>query len=680
MKASAWNWPDPEERTVPEYLTPGVYYERVDAGPGITAVRTDIAGFVGIAPRGPLDTPVPVQSFRQFLSYFGEFSGSGYLAYTVRGFFENGGRRCWVVRVASADGAATAGTELADGAGKSVWQLRAYSAGSWGNDLSIQVIETHDAQTFSIPADSRPQYSAVPSIAGFTPFSYVRLTQGSTIAHKIVSDVDPIEQRLVWVNPDPKARTVYDSPLSGFNPDQPILVESLEYTIQVASAGRLLKVYPGLSLVPQHPRYGPILLREVHIPQTGEPAQVMPAVPEPVVISELRPGEDFGLEELQPLGSTGMGQWIHLEGGCDGLKLLAAQDFIGEDFLPDDSDEVHKRKKRGLRALEEIDEVAILAVPDIHIHPKAVPSTAPLPACIPDPCLPAPPARPGKSRAASNEEMPPVFGDEDIFQVQSAMILQCERRRDRIAVLDPPYSASRQDAMGPSAVQNWRRRFESKYAALYYPWLRVVDPLRGSSDPTRDIPPSGHVAGQYANTDFTVGVHKAPANEALQWVQDVTAEVNDSIHGWLNPTGINAIRPLGGRGIRIFGARTVSSDTDWRFVNVRRLLIMIEKAIDHSTQWAVFEPNDFTTHSKITLALIGFLYALWQKGALAGKSAEAAFFVKCDEELNPPEDRESGRLLAVVGVAPSQPFEFIVLRVGRIDNAFEITEVKGAGT
>jgi phage tail sheath protein FI len=155
--------------------------------------------------------------------------------------------------------------------------------------------------------------------------------------------------------------------------------------------------------------------------------------------------------------------------------------------------------------------------------------------------------------------------------------------------------------------------------------------------------------------------------------------VGDSIHGVLNPAGINAIRCLGGRGIRVFGARTVSSDTDWKFVNVRRLMIMIEKAIDHSTQWAVFEPNDFTTRSKITLALIGFLYSLWQQGALAGKTAEAAFFVKCDEEINTPEDRESGRLLAIVGVAPSQPFEFVVLRVGRIDNAFEVAEVKGAG-
>src|SRR5262249_2260940 len=134
------------------------------------------------------------------------------------------------------------------------------------------------------------------------------------------------------------------------------------------------------------------------------------------------------------------------------------------------------------------------------------------------------------------------------------------------------------------------------------------------------------------------------------------------------------IRTLVGRGLRIFGARTTSSDPDWRFVNVRRLLMMIEKAIDVATQWAVFEPNDVFTRTKLHLALTSFLLTLWQQGALAGRAANEAFVVKCDEENNPPSAREQGRLLAEVGVAPVQPFEFIILRVGRVENAFEITE------
>jgi phage tail sheath protein FI len=182
------------------------------------------------------------------------------------------------------------------------------------------------------------------------------------------------------------------------------------------------------------------------------------------------------------------------------------------------------------------------------------------------------------------------------------------------------------------------------------------------------------VAGQFARTDHTEGVHKAPANAPLTWVQDLSVALNDAQHGILNPIGINAIRTLPGRGIRIFGARTVSSDPDWRYVNVRRLLMMIEKAIDLSTQWSVFEPNDDITRSKIRLALTSFLLSIWQRGALVGKTAKEAFYVQCDESKNPPAERENGRLFAQVGVAPTIPYEFVVLRVWRTQNEFEIAE------
>jgi phage tail sheath protein FI len=167
----------------------------------------------------------------------------------------------------------------------------------------------------------------------------------------------------------------------------------------------------------------------------------------------------------------------------------------------------------------------------------------------------------------------------------------------------------------------------------------------------------------------------------MVWVQDLTVPIDATQHGTLNPVGINAIRTLPGRGIRIFGARTISSDPDWRYVNVRRLLMMIEKAIDLSTQWAVFEPNDHIVRAKIRLALTSFLLAIWQRGGLVGATAKEAFFVRCDETNNPPEERANGRLIAVVGVAPTVPYEFVILRVGRTQNEFETTEqgiVQGA--
>ncbi len=674
------------------YLTPGVYYERVDASaPGIAAIRTDITGFVGIARRGPLNTAVPVQSWRQFQSYFGDFTGAGYLAYGVRGFFENGGRRCWVIRVAS-EVAAVAGTIVKNTAKQPAWRIDAYSPGVFGNDLDVTVKETHRAQTLTDPKSSTPEYAVVASITGFARGTHVRLTQDKTPDWKIVSDVDAGEgnaageKRLIWMHPNQeKRRHVWkdektkewhgyeDFALAGFDPGRPILIESVEYTVLVRDLGRLIRVYEGLSLAPDHPRYGPQVLAGVVIPKETGPLRTLPVAPEPLVITELRDLDQTPANWLTPLQADPATP-IALTEGADGLALLSVHDFIGEEVSPMESDEAKKLKQRGLRVLEDIREVAILAVPDIHIQPVDVPAKQPLPPCVPDPCLPSGPPPPAIPHAPAVGDLPPRFSEGEIFQVQAAMVQQCERRRDRIALLDPPFTVARNDSLGTGAVRAWRRRFDSKYAAFYFPWLKVVDPLRRASAITREIPPSGHVAGQYAHTDWQVGVHKAPANEPLVWVQDVTVSVDDAVHGTLNPAGINAIRTLPGRGIRIFGARTVSSDPDWCFVNVRRLLMMIEKAIDVAIQWAVFEPNNHFTRAKLSLSLTSFLLSLWQKGALMGASASEAFFVRCDEENNPESERSNGRLLAEVGVAPSQPFEFVVLRIGRTNNEFEISE------
>jgi phage tail sheath protein FI len=664
--------------------TPGVYYERVDASaPAIAALRTDIAGFVGIAKRGPLHQALPVQSWRQFQAYYGDFTGAGYLAYAARGFFENGGQRCWIVRVGS-EMANTAETVLRSLSSQAVWRISAFSPGAWGNDLELGVRETHHAQTLSDPLTSFPESAAVASVTGFRRGAHVRLSQGANAIYKVVSDVDAVDGRLFWLHPKSEMRLPYDSALDyaliGFDPNQPLLIESVEYTVSVRELGRLVQIYEGLSLVPEHPRYGPAVLAALAPPGFSGHFATLPAAPDPVVIQV---PDEFELADwislgLKPLAASPE-QKIPLTGGADGLALLESFDFVGEDIDPLDTDEVKARKVRGLRALEEISEVSIIAVPDINIQPQATPLHIPPRQCIPDPCLPAGPPAPAIQVPAAGD-LPPVFSESDIHKVQAALIQQCEKLRDRIALLDPPFAVARDDKLGIGAARAWRSRFDSKYAAFYYPWLRVVDPLRSTTSLTRDVPPCGHVAGQYAQTDFQFGVHKAPANAPLVWTEDVTIAVNDVVNGVLNPLGINAIRPLAGRGIRIFGARTVSSDSDWRFVNVRRLMMMIEKAIDRATQWAVFEPNDVHTRAKLNLSLTSFLLSLWQRGALIGAAANEAFFVKCDDEINPASERDQGRLLAIVGVAPSQPFEFIVLRVGRAHNQFEISEESSAAS
>jgi len=664
------------------YLTPGVYCQRIDAGPpAITAIRTDIAGFVGIAERGLMDTAVPVESFRQFQAQFGSFTGVGFLAYSVRAFFENGGRRCWVVRVASGDavgGASPAFTIVNNSAvpRRPVWCIRAFSPGVWGNNLTVMLQETHRAQTVTVPGPIQTNASVVASTNGFERATLVELSQPGTPTPvlKVVSEIDGRNQALVWVNDSPLRRQVYDSPLSGFDLNRPILIESIEYNLLVAELGVPIALYERLSLIPEHPNYGPTLLPKVTVSTRVEDNQLLPPIPRPVVVREKR--KDFkelaSFRVLETLEISS--QPVRLADGRDGLSLLNTYDFIGEESSPLDSDQVKKSKTRGLRVLEAVDEVAIVAIPDIHIQPYLLAPSAPLPPCVPDLCLPTelPPAVPFE--AAQTTELPPVFSDSEIGQVEAALVEQCERCADRIALLDPPFSASRNDQLGLGAVIAWRSHFDSEYAALYYPWARVVDPLRSASALTRDIPPSGHVAGQYAATDFLVGVYKAPANNPLIWLQDVSVPIDPNQHGVLNSGGINVIRALPGRGLRVMGARTVSSNPDWIYVNVRRLLMMIEKAIYKSIQWAVFEPNNAVTQAKLRLSLISFLLSLWEQGALAGKTPDEAFFVKCDVSNNPPEETDSGKLLAQVGVAPSYPFEFVILRVGRAGNQFEVTE------
>jgi phage tail sheath protein FI len=759
------------------YSTPGAYYERVDASaPAITAIRSDIAGFVGIARRGPLHTPVPVQSWRQFQAYFGDVTGAGFLAYAVRGFFENGGRRCWCVRVASSEeagGAATAGLVLYGPSGAPVWRIAAGSPGVWGNDLAVLVRESSAGQTVSIPGDRLGDASRVASTAGFQRGSLARLLQaGREPQWKVVSDVDAVGSRLIWQHDHVEARLPYDSPVdflpvpNGFDPDLPVQVHSIDYAVLVRERGRQLAQFEGLSLVPEHPAYGARVLAAQEMPSASE--AMVPSAPRPIVIEELR---DLGalasgitaIEPLQPaarttlegiadnrhirvgsiggfnagaaielldplagnaaagqplsvlfidpvagdtitLGGDGLSQAqrnahtaavaggsrlavralggaasvLPLAGGADGLARLTVDDYVGEAISPWDNDAERLRKRRGLRALELIDEVAIVAVPDIHIRPAAPAMKAPLPPCEPDPCLPMP-LLPAPPRPQAIGDLPPVFSDEEVYRVQAMLVQHCEERRDRIAILDATASASLDGTLGISAVQAWRSRFESKYAALYYPWLRVVDPLRLAGEVVRAVPPSGHVAGQYAHADFEVGVHKAPANAPLVWADDVTTGVDEALHGLLNTAGVNVIKALRSRGLRIMGARTVSSDTDWRFVNVRRLMMVIEKAIDLSTRWVAFEPNDHYTRAKLALSLTSFLLAFWQQGALKGATPAEAFFVRCDETNNPPEERENGRFHVEIGVAPSKPFEFIVLRVGRADNQLEIAEVPGGG-
>jgi uncharacterized protein len=246
--------------------------------------------------------------------------------------------------------------------------------------------------------------------------------------------------------------------------------------------------------------------------------------------------------------------------------------------------------------------------------------------------------------------------------VQTALISHCEQNGNRIAVLDAP------PGMTPQQIKDWRSdvaMYDSAYAALYYPWIKVENPIGVNGNAEVFIPPSGHIAGVWARTDETRGVWKAPANDTIRGVLDIERTVTQNEQSLLNPIGINCIRPFGTRGIRIWGARTLASDSDWRYINVRRLFNMVEATILEGTQFAVFEPNDMTLWEGVTRTLTGFLRGLWSAGALFGATADQAFYVKCDAETNPPESIDEGKLVVEVGIAPVKPAEFVVFRISQ---------------
>jgi len=252
-----------------------------------------------------------------------------------------------------------------------------------------------------------------------------------------------------------------------------------------------------------------------------------------------------------------------------------------------------------------------------------------------------------------------VIDDDGLKAVQLAMIAHCELMGDRVAILDPP------PELTPQQMKEWRvdvAGYDSKYATLYWPWVKIMDPLRGQPI---FVPPSGHIAGVWARNDETRGVHKAPANEVIRGVIDLHCGLTKGEHDQLNPLGINCVRSFPGQGIRIWGARTLSSDPEWRYLNVRRLFNFLEKSILQGTNWVVFEPNDALLWGSVRRNITMFLRRVWRSGALFGSSPEQAFFVKCDAENNPAENRDVGILTIDIGIAPVKPAEFVVFRLSQ---------------
>lgn len=239
--------------------------------------------------------------------------------------------------------------------------------------------------------------------------------------------------------------------------------------------------------------------------------------------------------------------------------------------------------------------------------------------------------------------------------VQLTLVAHCENLSSRFAVLDIPQGAKKvQD------VTAHRDMFDSDYAAMYHPWLQVYDPLDKKNIA---IPPSGAMMGIYARSDNSRGVHKAPANEVVRSCVGLDCQFNKGEQDILNPKGVNLIRSFPGQGIRVWGARTISSNASWKYINVRRLFIFLEESIKANTSWAVFEPNDTTLWIRVQRTISVFLTNMWRTGSLAGASPEEAFFVNIGRDTMSQDDIDNGRLICVIGVAPVKPAEFVIFRI-----------------
>ena len=315
---------------------------------------------------------------------------------------------------------------------------------------------------------------------------------------------------------------------------------------------------------------------------------------------EVEPSDKIGNPVEEILGAGNESGVFFLEGGTDGsVSKVNAATFIGDDNGPG--------KRSGLQAFVENNLISMLAVPGI--------------------------------------TMPEVI---------VALISHCENLRSRFAVIDMP-----RDMYKTQDLINYRNIIDSTYAAMYHPWIQVFDRSSNKSD---YIPPSGAVMGVYSRTDINRGVHKAPANEMV-FCTGLKVNYTKDEQDILNPEGINLIRALPGQGIRIWGARTASSNSAFKYVNVRRLFIFVEESIKQNTNWVVFEPNDTTLWQRVDLTISNFLDGLWRNGMLTGDSPASAYFVEIGPSTMTKDDIMNGRLICNIGIAPSRPAEFVIFRV-----------------
>jgi phage tail sheath protein FI len=757
---------------MPEYLSPGVYVEEIDAGPKpIEGVSTSTAGAVGVTAFGPTSgKPELVTSLAEFTRKFGDFlpepdsatvnkwalnpTDGGrwwHFPLAVKGFFDNGGQRLYVKRVFAKSapesranlGQGMVGEIVSDAAtgaktlklrhlidiavGTTVQIFRGNSPTQVGGDFHVTAFDqdggavTLDAAIPEALLAKRGDFvqiharSATPVAPANTTLTFRAKSKGAwgnalcvrarpmvgatlnilydpNIAGNVTATTTTTADTVPVAGP-PLKTTVTVNDVTGFTDNDRVLINGKEYVVKnLNAAGKSFDVEPSLA-VGQTWSAGTTIkrLRRANTGGAGKTINVWGAsalyaasAGAPGALVELSDGttketftvvkvtgntvemsgtiartyyeghklrvieaevsvryspengtavqEDYANLRLTNDGSMsylvshintrsalvqvteggGMstsdparfpiapsGAWEKLSGGNDQLDQLTTDDFVGVDG--------GSGNRTGIQALEDIDEISICLAPGMWAS-----------------------------------------------TIHSALVQHCETLKDRFAILDP------QDGLSIEGIRAFREPLDTKYAALYYPWIEVRDP---SVSRNVQIAPSGHTAGIYARVDVERGVHKAPANEVIRGITKIAQDVTKREHDMLNPKNINVLRFFPGRGNRVWGARVVTSDSAWKYINVRRLFIYVEESIDEGTQWVVFEPNDEPLWARVRQTITNFLTSVWRSGALQGAKPDEAFFVKCDHSTMTQDDIDNGRLICLIGIAPVKPAEFVIFRI-----------------
>jgi len=608
---------------MPEYLSPGVYVEEVSfRSKSIEGVATSTTGFAGMTRYGPVhftggpltSEPRLIGSFTEFESVYGGLEllhaptvaddRLSYTAHAARAFFMNGGTRLYISRVFSPRttggnpdwGVATC--PIAVSGTTATWTAR--WPGAYGNAwVETQVLRSKNAAFVS------SQFGGIVQVNG---------ARNGAIVEVITSGTPPTGNaaltlaNLAQVSIAADGSQVFNRGGAAFAPAATDVIQNVTMRVLVTTDDGNLRVYDQLTADPATNRFVAKILQADN-PEDENAVVYLAWDPGSAT------GNDIAANLMVALQSNPNSR---LTGGHDGV-VATPDDLAGQDADPDDV----TKKATGLAALGEVDDIAIVALPDGGAYDDV-----------------------DSSVAAGN-----------------ALIAHAEGLRYRFAVIDPPFNSSM------TQVRNFRGQFDSTYAAIYHPWLEILDPTQRTAQgapPARlQLPPSGFVTGIYARTDIARGVFKAPANEELLGLVKLENNINKARQDVLNPEGINALRFFEGRGNRVWGARTASSDPEWMYVNVRRLFIYLEHSIDKGTQWAVFEPNNERLWANIRNTIEDFLLVTWKTGALMGTKPEEAFFVRCDRTTMTQNDLDNGRLICLIGVAPTKPAEFVIFRIGQ---------------